>query len=125
MSETPCPFCGQIHGDDMSECADGFTSRHNDEGIGLTANIERLEADLSTVKDAYDDKHRAYALLREAYQQLLAERDALLDALRWCGGSADFGHGGQAREGWQRKVAPLFAERVRNAPLLAERVIRR
>lgn len=44
----------------------------------LAAYIERLEADLNTVKDAYDNQHRAYTLLRETSEQLLAERDALL-----------------------------------------------
>jgi len=34
--------------------------------------------------------------------------EKLLDALRWCSGSADFGEGGQAREGWLILVQPLF-----------------
>lgn len=30
------------------------------------------------------------------------------EALVWCGGSADFGPGGQAREGWLKLCAPLL-----------------
>jgi hypothetical protein len=33
---------------------------------------------------------------------------ALMAALRWCGGSADFAPGGQARRGWLRTVLPLL-----------------
>ena len=29
------------------------------------------------------------------------------DALRWCGGSADFGEGGKARIGWLKICNPL------------------
>lgn len=128
--------------EDISECADGcctyFTSRHMDECIRLAAHIERLEAerdaaerDAATLQSIVGDTVKA-KLLRELFHAysngelverfdleadlntVKAERDALLDALRWCGGSADFGHGGQAREGWQRNVAPLLdnAERV-------------
>ena len=30
------------------------------------------------------------------------------DALIWCSGSADFGPGGQAREGWLKVCEPLI-----------------
>jgi len=32
----------------------------------------------------------------------------LEEALIWCSGSADFGDGGQAREGWLKLCAPLL-----------------
>jgi len=34
--------------------------------------------------------------------------DRYIEALQWCGGSADFGFGGQARLGWERMVEPLI-----------------
>ncbi len=41
------------------------------------------------------------------------EKDELIkllkDALHWCAGSADFGYGGKAHEGWTKIVAPLLS----------------
>ncbi len=34
--------------------------------------------------------------------------DEYREALMWCRGSADFGVGGQAYEGWQKVCAPLL-----------------
>ena len=34
--------------------------------------------------------------------------DKYIDALRWCSGSEDFGHGGKAHIGWNRIVTPLI-----------------
>ena len=44
--------------------------------------------------------------LAEAFATVL---DEYIDALRWCGGSADFGEGGQARIGWNNIVAHLIS----------------
>ncbi len=40
---------------------------------------------------------------------LKAQVTALREALSWCSGSADFGEGGQAREGWLKLCEPLLA----------------
>ena len=34
--------------------------------------------------------------------------DEYIEALQWCGGSADFAHGGQARRGWKNVVKRLL-----------------
>ena len=49
-------------------------------------------------------------------EALAAEREELLDALRWCSGSPDFNEGGQARDGWQKICAPLLAREAVNSP---------
>lgn len=36
--------------------------------------------------------------------------ERLTEALIWCSGSADFGEGGIAREGWLKLCAPLLKE---------------
>lgn len=46
--------------------------------------------------------------LVERLAELERRSAALGEALRWCGGSPDFQEGGQAREGWERVVAPLL-----------------
>ena len=38
--------------------------------------------------------------------------ESLIEALMWCSGSADFGLGGQAREGWLKLCQPLIDEWV-------------
>jgi len=43
--------------------------------------------------------------LAEEFARIL---DAYIEALIWCGGSADFGEGGQAREGWKKICEPLL-----------------
>ena len=46
-----------------------------------------------------------------ALAKVIADKiDQYLDALFWCGGSADFGSGGQAEEGWKLVVLPLLNE---------------
>lgn len=77
MSETPCPFCGQIHGDDMSECADGFTSRHNDEYASLKAERDALLAEhelgvcpvchMRSTSGYYRDEHGLGHVCKHAY----------------------------------------------------------
>ena len=52
----------------------------------------------------YDD----LATIARDAERLQEEREELVDALRWCSGSADFAPEGQAREGWQRVVQPLL-----------------
>lgn len=34
--------------------------------------------------------------------------EEILEAFQWCSGSADFGAGGQAHEGWSKIVQPLM-----------------
>jgi hypothetical protein len=48
--------------------------------------------------------------------RLLEERKQLLGALRWTSGSADFGPGGIAEEGWKNVVAPTIAYAEEEAP---------
>lgn len=43
--------------------------------------------------------------LAEAFAEII---DEYREALMWCGGSTDFGPGGQAREGWLKGVQPLI-----------------
>lgn len=43
--------------------------------------------------------------LAEAFADIL---DDYIHALAWCGGSADFHDGGQARVGWLKVVKPLL-----------------
>jgi hypothetical protein len=43
--------------------------------------------------------------LAEAFAEIL---DGYIEALAWCGGSADFHPGGQAHGGWQKVVVPLL-----------------
>ncbi len=45
--------------------------------------------------------------LGEVFAEKIAEYIA---ALQWCSGSSDFGHKGQAREGWLKIVKPLIKE---------------
>ncbi len=43
--------------------------------------------------------------LAEAFAEVI---DEYREALIWCGGSDDFGHGGRARKGWLKLVHPLL-----------------
>ena len=43
--------------------------------------------------------------LAMAFSEIL---DQYIEALQWCSGSADFGPGGQAHEGWEKVVRPLL-----------------
>lgn len=43
--------------------------------------------------------------LAEAFADIL---DKYIDALSWCGGSADFGPDGKARNGWLKVAGPLL-----------------
>lgn len=90
---------------DLQRVYEGYFGSESKSFKRLAAHIERLEDLLNGYRGLYDDAVDEYASLK-------AERDALHDALRWCSGSADFAPGGQAREGWQRQVAPLLAERM-------------
>ena len=45
------------------------------------------------------------AELAEAFAEII---DEYREALIWCGGSADFGPEGQAREGWLKGVKPFI-----------------
>lgn len=47
--------------------------------------------------------------LAEVFAEKIAEYIA---ALQWCGGSADFAPGGQARKGWEKSVLPLITKEV-------------
>lgn len=47
--------------------------------------------------------------LNEENERLQARIDKLEEALIWCSGSADFGVGGVAHEGWKKLCAPLLA----------------
>lgn len=38
--------------------------------------------------------------------------DQYREALIWCGGSADFGEGGQAHEGWKKICEPLLRDGI-------------
>lgn len=55
--------------------------------------------------------------VRSIIDTVFAQKDAeiklLRDALLWCGGSADFQIGGQARIGWEKIVLPLLNETSR------------
>ena len=44
----------------------------------------------------------------EVVKECLDEIEKFRKALQWCSGSADFGHGGQAREGWLKICDPLL-----------------
>ncbi len=44
-------------------------------------------------------------VLCEAFAEII---DEYREALIWCGGSADFGHGGQARIGWLKIADSLL-----------------
>ena len=46
--------------------------------------------------------------LRERIEKHLSRIKQLEEALRFCSGSADFGLGGQAEEGWNRLCEPLL-----------------
>jgi hypothetical protein len=66
------------------------------------------------VKEAARGARREDEARREA-RHAAARRDKellrrCLEALEWCGGSPDFGSGGQARAGWESVVAPLLAD---------------
>jgi len=38
--------------------------------------------------------------------------DEYIEAIQWCSGSADFGEGGQARDGWNKIMPPLLDTKV-------------
>lgn len=40
----------------------------------------------------------------------MTREEKLVEALQWCGGSADFNEGGKARKGWLKTCAPLLKE---------------
>lgn len=55
-----------------------------------------------------DDFKERYEHQYENYTRAADERDALLSALQWCGGSADFNTDGKARKGWLKICAPFL-----------------
>lgn len=55
---------------------------------------------------------QALADAQAAEQVLLASVKELSEALQWCGGSADFGPGGQARVGWETSVQPVLKRAI-------------
>lgn len=91
----------------------------------LADRAEKAERELATIRSAFPLAARLMtaeeisADWRRQHAEKLsaeAERDALRaelakfrDALTWCSGSADFGHGGAAREGWLSLCEPLLA----------------
>jgi len=40
----------------------------------------------------------------------MTREEKLVEAIQWCGGSADFNDGGKARKGWLKICAPLLEE---------------
>lgn len=58
---------------------------------------------------AWCDERTARTVMDPILAEVFAEKlDQYIEALRWCGGSADFGDGGQARKGWLKVVEPLL-----------------
>lgn len=63
-------------------------------------------------QDDHDARVRAAIKLDPALlPKMLAERTALMTALIWCSGSADFQVGGKARGGWESLCAPLLEQK--------------
>lgn len=50
----------------------------------------------------------AFATMQRSLFDALEREKALVAALEWCSGSADFGQSGQAQLGWARVVAPAL-----------------
>jgi hypothetical protein len=73
--------------------------------------VEELRGLLAMAKQAGTVER--WADLAMEFMQAQAEHMTKLeDALVWCGGSADFAPGGQAREGWEKTVMPLLRKRA-------------
>lgn len=62
-------------------------------------------------KTAYYEKLQDYKKQKdEEINKLKSLLIRCRDELRWCGGSADFQVGGEAREGWEKGVIPLLKD---------------
>lgn len=68
-----------------------------------------------SILDTADKLRREGWDMAAAIQTLEKENDALqqrlnaaIEALKWAGGSEDFGPNGRAREGWEKLVAPVL-----------------
>ena len=53
-------------------------------------------------------------------EKLLQDRDELVEALVWCGGSGDFAPEGKARVGWERGPAWLISRYARGTPMFRQ-----
>jgi uncharacterized protein YfaS (alpha-2-macroglobulin family) len=78
-----------------------------------------IEEIRTNYKEGYRDLHEELAeasketQLANEISQVLADRlKQFQEALVWCSGSADFGPGGVAREGWERLCQPLLSAPV-------------
>ncbi len=67
-----------------------------------------LRATIQDYRERYEHQYDNYVKASEDVDILEIEVKRLKAALQWCSGSADFGHGGQARIGWLRVCAPLL-----------------
>lgn len=56
------------------------------------------------------------AAVADRLRPLVTENAALRDALIWCSGSADFGLGGMAHEGWMKLCDPLVNRKAMEDP---------
>lgn len=75
-----------------------------DTGLALAkAEIEVINDNV--IKLRYERK-----CAEEELARVKAERDALLEALRWDSGSDDFADNGIASSGWERMCAPLIEQ---------------
>lgn len=69
---------------------------------------------------AWCDPRTSNRVMDPELAEVFAEKlDQYLEALRWCGGSADFGDGGQAREGWLKICDPLLPSDLDDIELLS------
>ena len=55
-----------------------------------------------------DDATKAAWIMYHSLMEQIKLSEQLEEALRFCSGSADFGLGGQAEEGWNRLCEPLL-----------------
>ena len=84
----------------------------SDKGDKLMASEQARSIAANFWRDPRTSKTEMDVVLAE----VIAEKiDQYLEALIWCGGSADFGPGGQAEKGWNRCVLPLLKEGRQNA----------
>lgn len=77
------------------------------------ANEARLAEELDRLKHTVKFQEDLYLKMHGGSWgecRFKANEAKLREALIWCGGSADFGPGGQAREGWLKLCAPLIEE---------------
>ena len=67
------------------------------------------EQALGIAAQMWGDARTSSTVMDPVLAEVFAEKlDKYIEALQWCGGSADFAFEGQARKGWDGICAPLL-----------------